>query len=110
MGMLITDHASDRIRERVGLPKRSVQKNADKALSEGIAHAETSGRLRKYFDYLFLSHGTGANIRIYGNHVYIFTTERLVTVLTLPGYHRKAVQKLFKNRRAERRFEDGDMR
>jgi hypothetical protein len=93
--MGITKHAEDRIRQRCGIPKRVVQKNAETALRHGIKHGECSGRLKKYFDYLFLSHNnTGANIRIYGNHVYIFTKERLVTVLPLPHEHKNAVRKL----------------
>jgi len=97
--MNVTEHAEDRIRERCGLPKKAVEKNATLALEVGLKHSEATGRLKKYFDYLFLSHRVGANIRIYHNHVYIFTRDsKLVTVLPLPNHHKKAVQKILKRR------------
>jgi len=91
--MRISNHASSRIRERCGLPKKAVERNAENALSKGLTREECTGKLQKYFDYLYLSHGIGANIRLYGNHVYIFTHKQLITVLPLPNAHRKLVKK-----------------
>jgi hypothetical protein len=99
--MDITQHAKERIRERVGIPKRSVDKNAEQALTYGVTHKEATGRLKKYFEYLFLSHGIGANIRLYANNVYIFTREKLITVLPLPNAHRNAVKKIVGRKRKE---------
>ena len=92
--MNITDHAYKRIKERCGLPKKAVERNAMLALEKGLTHQESTGSLRRYFDYLFLSHKRGANIRLYGNHVYIFTSENLVTVLPLPNAHKKTLKKV----------------
>lgn len=104
MEINITDHARDRIRERVGLPKKAVDGNVVAAFEYGVTHKEATGRLRKYFEYLFLSQGNvGANIRLYGNNVYIFTRNNmLVTVLPLPNAHKAAVRKIIKRR-------DGDV-
>jgi len=96
--MNITDHAYKRIKERCGLPKKAVERNAMLALEKGLTHQESTGSLRRYFDYLFLSHKKGANIRLYGNHVYIFTTENLVTVLQLPNAHKKTLKKVMDKR------------
>jgi len=96
--MNITDHAYKRIKERCGLPKKAVERNAKLALEKGLTHKECTGSLRRYFDYLFLSHKKGANIRLYGNHVYIFTTENLVTVLPLPNAHKKTLKKVMEKR------------
>lgn len=49
-------------------------------------------------DYLFLSHMQGTNIRIYGNFVYIFDDEILITVLPLPKMYYDAVDKIMKRR------------
>ena len=103
--MIASNHARDRINERLGLPKKSAAKNAAVALEHGVSHKEATGRLRKYIAYLYLSHGKAAsNIRIYGNHVYIFAGSRLITVLPLPNAHKNAAAKIIKRR--DRRLKD----
>jgi len=101
MDKRVSDHASQRIRKRVGIPKKSVDTNARKALEHGITHKEASGRLRRYFEYLFLSKGIGTDIRIYGGFVYIFTKKALITVFPLPNCHKSAVLKLLKRKQAK---------
>jgi len=97
--MDVRKHARKRIKERCGLPGKAIERNAEKALREGVRHSECTGRLKKYIDYLFLSHGRGGNIRLYGNHVYIFTvSEELITVLPLPNAHKNAVKKTLERR------------
>ena len=49
----LTDHAVQRTKERVGLPKRSAEKNAQKALESGIRHCETKGSLNRYITALY---------------------------------------------------------
>ena len=94
--MKITEHAKGRIKKRCGLPKKALERNAKTAFDEGVKHSECTGRLRKYCDYLFLSHrhvNSANNIRFYGNHVYIFMDEKLITVLPLPNIYRDALKK-----------------
>jgi len=98
MSKVVTNHAAERVRKRAGIPKKAVQKNADTALDKGITHKDSTGRLKKYFDYLFLSHGTGTNIRMHGGYVYIFTHHNLVTVFPIPNCHRNAVLKIQKRK------------
>jgi hypothetical protein len=96
----LTDHAKVRVKERCGLPKKAIERNAAKALHCGVSHKECIGRLKKYVDFLFLSHNCGGKIRLYGNHVYIFTnTDTLVTVLPLPHGYRSAVSKIIQKKR-----------
>ena len=89
----ITNHAENRLKERCGLSKKARKRNVQKALDDGIRHSECSGKLKKYVDYLFLSYGLGNNIRIYGNHVYIFRNEILITVFALPSRLRDALKR-----------------
>ena len=98
MSLIVTSHAKDRIKQRCGLPKRAAIRNAEKALQQGISHADTTGRFKKYFDYLYLSHGNANNIRVLGDKVYIFCGESLITVLSLPNQHRSVASKLLKRR------------
>ena len=100
--MKVTKHAEKRTRNRCGLPKKTVEKNAAIALEKGLTHSECTGSLRKYFDYLFLSRENGAGkIRIYTNYVYIFTNENLlITVIPLPQKYQKSVKDAL-NKRGE---------
>ena len=100
MSKNVTAHASLRIRKRAGIPKKSVRKNADVALEKGVVHKESTGRLRRYFDFLYLSHKTGTDIRMYGGYVYIFTRCDLVTIFPIPNIYRDAVQKVLKRKGA----------
>ena len=38
--MYITNHARDRLKERCGLPKKALERNAKNALYKGISHNE----------------------------------------------------------------------
>ena len=96
--MNVTNHASKRIKERCGLPKKAVDRNAMIALEKGLTHKDCTGSLKKYVDYLILSHKKGANIHLYGNHVYIFKSDILITVLQLPNSHKKTLKKVMDKR------------
>ena len=96
--MIISDHAYKRIKERCGLPKKAVERSAMIAFRKGLTHKESTGSLKRYFDYLFLSHKKGTNIRLYGNHVYVFSQNSLVTVLPLPNEHKKSLKNAFAKR------------
>lgn len=69
---------------------------AEKALNEGVAHSQTRGRLNRYLDKLYLDHGKANNTRLYGEHVFIFCNDVLITVFHLPRDMRPAVHKASK--------------
>lgn len=98
----ITHHAKDRTKDRMGLSKKLADKKAQEALDFGVTHAETSGKLQKYFNALYLRHQTGNNIRIYHRYVYIFQGNTLITILHLPKDLIPAADKIQK-RKAELR-------
>lgn len=91
-GAVISDHAAQRLKERLGWNASAQQRMANLALERGLKHTDTSGRLRRYFDKLFLSHGSGNNTRIYGEHVYIIQGQTVVTVLHLPNDLKRAAR------------------
>jgi len=91
--IIITEHGAQRLKDRLGLSKKLAEKNARKALEWGVTHAEAKGRLRKYFDKLYLSCGIANNVRVYCRHVYIFHGNVLITIMDLPrNLHRLADQ------------------
>ena len=105
---VISDHAKIRIKERCGLPKKAIRKNAELALQHGVKHGDCTGRLKKYVDYLYLSHKTATNIRLYGAFVYIFAQEELVTVLPLHRSYKDAVNKIKKRNEENNKLEDNN--
>lgn len=92
--LIVTDHAEERFRERVKLPRRVVTKRAALALERGITHAEATGPLRRYFDMLYSQDGAANNIRVYCGTVYIFYYDTLLTVFPLPQRLRKIAEKI----------------
>lgn len=92
--MKITDHARQRGEERLGLSVEPFLRLAAKALDHGIKHGETSGRLKKYMDSLFMYKMTANNIRIYGEFIYLFCNQTLITVYGLPNEFKPVISKL----------------
>lgn len=94
--MLITKHACQRAKERLGLNKKAIKRMAEIAFEKGLRHSDTNphSQLNRFFSALYLKHEFADNIRIYGEHVYIFGGEKLVTIFKLPGPYRKMVKKI----------------
>ena len=89
----VSKHGSKRARQRVGIPKKAVDKMARTALERGIGYREATGKLRDYIGWLYEKYdGNGNNIRVYGDKVYVFHDAILITVLNVPGEHMKAAR------------------
>ena len=98
----VTRHAGQRTRERVGIPKKAVRRAAARAYTNGIRRTETEGGLRRYLDWLYWRGNGGANnITVYGDKVYLFNEDTLITVLNVPMPHMKQAARLMKKRRKE---------
>lgn len=90
--MKVSDHGTDRMRERLGIPKKAAARMAEKALIEGTPHYEFSGSLRRYLDWIVLHdlprHGAKV-VRVYGQHVFLFgLDDTLVTAWLLPAKYK----------------------
>ena len=94
----ITAHAFERAKERLSLSSDSLKKMADKAYDQGIKHSDTKGALNKYLSSLFFRHKNANNIRIYGEFVYIFINNKLVTLYVIPSEYKKHI-KIFKEKK-----------
>lgn len=80
----VSKHASRRLKERCGLNKKSVQRMADIAFTNGMKQEDATGQLNRWMASLYCANMDANNIRIYGNYVYIFCGITLVTVLHVP--------------------------
>jgi hypothetical protein len=91
----VTTHAHKRIKLRCG---KSMDRLAQIAFEKGLMHKDVSGSLRSFIDGLYNYNGTANNIRIYGDKIFIFSGEILITVYTLPTRFKNAVRKLMQRR------------
>jgi hypothetical protein len=96
--MKLTNHSKERADERLGLNVKTFEKLAQKALLEGLTHSQAKGHLHKYLTRLYYQNKTVNNSRIYGEFVYLFSNERLVTVFQLPNSLKKLAIKLQSNK------------
>lgn len=88
----ITEHAYERAKERLSWNTKVLDKMAEKAYNEGIKHADTKGQLKKYVDKIWFKHKVCNNIRIYGENIFLFGNNRLITIYQLPNELRKHVK------------------
>lgn len=82
--IVVTKHAEKRIRQRLGINKKSTEKAAEKALQMGVTHSETKGKLCRHLDGIFLLNHNPTNMRVYNHAVYLFRGTKLITVIPLP--------------------------
>jgi UDP-2,3-diacylglucosamine pyrophosphatase LpxH len=89
---ILTDHAIERAKERLNLGFASLKRLADKALNEGIADSSVrNGKLKKYLEIRLA--GRPLAIRIYGEVLYLFNGEVLVTLYQVPYEFRCIIKK-----------------
>ena len=81
----MTHHSIARMKTRCGTSKSASQKLAGAALTYGAAHTEVVGQLHRYFTrYSQEGEPETRNLRAYGDKLYVFNEDVLVTVLQLP--------------------------
>lgn len=96
--MRITNHAKERSKQRLRIPKKAIRNNIDKVIQNGIRHKDTKGRLKKYLDWLYFNYNNCNNV-IYGRHIYVFSkTNTLITIIPLPSQYWKMVDKIQNNK------------
>lgn len=92
--MELTRHSVKRSRERIGINKSACERNAAKALEHGVTHPEARGGLNRYLTALYFNGETANNIRVYNRFVYLFSGDRLITIMPLPKRYHDAADKL----------------
>ena len=80
----VTKHAAKRMKERAGIPKKALKRNAELALECGYKHSQVKGGLKRWMDGIFLGNRRANNMRVYGNKLYIFNNSTLITVFNIP--------------------------
>jgi hypothetical protein len=98
----ITRHGKHRIHKRCGIKSKGAERLAKIAFERGLTHAETTGSLNGYLTRLYMYNRQANNIRLYGDKVYVFCDETLVTVLDTPLKYRRLVNKLMEKKKHDR--------
>ncbi|MDB4330218.1 hypothetical protein N9948_00625 [bacterium] len=95
---VVTDHANKRIRERVGVSKKTTKTLANKALVEGLDHSELKGSLKRFVNGLYMRSKSANNIKVLHDKAYIFKDTVLITVLSLPHNLARVSSQLLKKK------------
>ena len=82
--LVTTKHGRSRMRQRTGISGGNSEKMAKRILRAGIKHSETSGELHSYMSQVYLKHQNSNNSRIYGDCIYLFGGNKMITVFKLP--------------------------
>ena len=101
--VILTTHAQQRLKERCGLQKKSKERIAAKVFEEGLSIEETNGSIRKWMTMVFYNNTNINNIRLYGDKVYLFANQTLITVLFVPKHLRTRVSRLAQNKKLTRK-------
>ena len=80
----VTRHAEDRMHQRSGLKKKSLQRLADRAYDRGTPRAELKSEIRHWVDHRYETHDQNTDLRVYGDKLYVFCEHRMVTLIQLP--------------------------
>jgi hypothetical protein len=94
--IIITDHAYDRAKERFSLSRKALLRISVRAFNEGVKHSDTTGRLNKYISGVWNEYKTADNIRIYGEILFLFVSNRLITVYQIPNNLKGLIKKFKK--------------
>lgn len=100
--VILTAHAQQRLKERCGLQKKSKERIAAKVFEKGLSIEETNGSIRKWMTMVFYNNTNVNNIRLYGDKIYLFADQTLITVLFVPKHLRTRVSQLSQNKKHQK--------
>ncbi len=88
MNVVVTDHAKRRAKERAGLPAKSVERIARKAILNGIDDSRLKGEVCCWVNKKLDNYSGNRKFYLYGDKAWVFALDNsaavLVTLLQLP--------------------------
>jgi hypothetical protein len=90
--LIISQHAYERAKERLGWSPSVLDKMALKAFTEGLKHSQTKGHLHKYITKQWFKYKHANNARVYGENIFYFSNNVLATVYQVPQDLRKYIK------------------
>jgi len=80
----LTEHACKRARERLSWNESTLERMSIRAFESGLKRKNTNGLLKKYLDELWEQRKQANNLRLYGETLFVFSNNKLLTVWHLP--------------------------
>lgn len=97
--MKVTKNGKERMNEKIGIPKKSLERQFKLALERGFQHNETKGNLFKWITKVSLSEKYARKCIVYNNHLFVTdNNETLITVLKIPSNLTKDIKVLTKKK------------
>jgi transposase InsO family protein len=81
-------HGETRIRERMGLPKKTAAKRAARAMESGTERTEFAGSLRRYLDWVWHRSDGPCRVLVHNGFVFIERGGIVATMWQLPPKYR----------------------
>ena len=85
----ITKHAEKRIRQRVGIPKKSVHNWVESALTEGVRSDSISGSFKRYLNSFQFNAGAASHGIGFNGFILLMKGHTVITVVHTPPKFRK---------------------
>jgi hypothetical protein len=87
--LFITKHACKRFKQRTGLPKRIMKRQATNAKNDGVPLESLSGQIKTYLKEISEKTLAKTEPRLYQGFIWIFIGNQLITLYPLPGQYSK---------------------
>ncbi|AXQ68598.1 hypothetical protein HOU00_gp059 [Caulobacter phage CcrPW] len=84
----VSEHADFRVRKRMGIPRKAVDRMVTKALADGASHSAFSGSMKRYLDHVYLKEGRANNMKVHAGYLFLFAGSTLITCWPLPPKYR----------------------
>ena len=95
--MEVSKHAEKRVRQRINLNKKSVDRQFELALERGFRQKDLKGNLKKWVTSKVFAVGIPHECIIYNNYCFVVGKDNiLITVIPIPSNLQKSVSKLKK--------------
>jgi len=93
----ITEHAYDRAKKRLRWSENTLDRMAINIFVKGISKDNAKGKLKSFFVKINDRNNQCNNIRIFGNNIFYFNNNVLITIIPLPLEIKNYIQSLNKN-------------
>jgi hypothetical protein len=81
----LTTHACERARQRYRWNPETLNRMALKAFKQGLKRKNTKGYLKDYLDESWERHQKVSHFRLYGEIIFVFSENNLITLWPLPS-------------------------
>lgn len=84
MTIIVSEHAYQRAKQRLGLKGKAVQRRVERAWHEGVAQWEADGTLAAWMNAKMRRHPHVSGVRIYNGFAYFFADTTCTTIIAMP--------------------------